>query len=146
MQSNRIPLEKDVQKQIISDLEVFNQGCKLTNRQKLLFHSPSSELLHKLLSIGRFSSSIRNRVLGQASSMGFRSGFPDLVIVVPAEHSISNQAVTLYIELKRASGGKVSDSQKEWHEAFNETGANAYIACGYEEANKILSFHIKQYR
>jgi len=71
----------------------------------------------------------------KAKRMGKRSGYPDLTIVT--------KKTVLYIELKRVKGGVVSESQKEWIEAFEATGSvKACICKGFEEAKSIIDLNI----
>lgn len=54
--------------------------------------------------------------------MGVKSGIPD-IIVLP----------NIAIELKRRHGGKVTDSQKQWHSIFIAHGWNVIIGYGAED-------------
>lgn len=62
--------------------------------------------------------------------LGVRSGVPDYIIVTPKK--------TVWIEMKRMKGGKVSLAQKEWVEALE----NAHVCCGFDEARKIIDISI----
>lgn len=74
-------------------------------------------------------------------AMGVRAGVPDMLIVFPN--------TVLFLELKRLKGGKVSDAQKAWIEAFNRIEAgtaytqgrsqvSAVVACGFDEAKTAI--------
>ncbi len=65
--------------------------------------------------------------------MGISPGFPDIEIPLPIAPYHG-----LYIELKRVSGGKVSDVQKEWLEYLRSQGYYAEVAKGFEEAKAIV--------
>lgn len=69
----------------------------------------------------------------QLKQMGLRSGVPDLHLPVArgGYHS-------LYIELKRTKGGRVSDKQKWWIERLNEQGNLACVCCGWVEAKSVI--------
>ena len=62
---------------------------------------------------------------------GVRPGVPDLF--VPARN--------LWIEMKRATGGKLSPEQKDWIEYLNAIGHRAIVGHGAEDAiRKIQAF------
>lgn len=65
--------------------------------------------------------------------MGLSPGIPDLCIPIP-----SGSYHGLYLELKRMSGGKVSDNQAEWLDFLREKGYQAQVAKGFEEARAII--------
>jgi hypothetical protein len=66
---------------------------------------------------------------------GVRAGLPDLFII------INQQA--FFIEMKREIGGVVSDKQKKWIEAINQTTSlKAYVCKGFQEAKKIVDSYI----
>ncbi len=63
---------------------------------------------------------------------GVRSGVPDMLIVLP------NQKL-LFIEMKRAKGGRTSEDQIKWIKALNNCrGVIAVEAHGFEEAKKFV--------
>ena len=59
---------------------------------------------------------------------GVSAGVPDLCF--PSLH--------LYIEMKRTKGGTVSPEQKDWIEYLRKHGYSAEVACGFDEAKKIV--------
>ncbi|MFA6325479.1 MAG: VRR-NUC domain-containing protein [Candidatus Paceibacterota bacterium] len=67
---------------------------------------------------------------------GVRPGLPDYIVI------FSNGQL-LFIELKRRSGGVLSEYQKEWISAINETNNKVIVARGASEAidyiNDVLS-------
>jgi hypothetical protein len=67
---------------------------------------------------------------------GVSSGVPDICIPYPMGlyHG-------LYIELKRAKGGKVSDSQTEWLAFLTKNGYLAQVAEGFEKAKEIVLYY-----
>jgi hypothetical protein len=64
---------------------------------------------------------------------GVKAGVPDLCIPLAR-----NGYHGLYIELKRISGGKVSDEQTFWMEALQAEGYKVEIAYGAEQAKQIV--------
>jgi hypothetical protein len=71
---------------------------------------------------------------------GVKSGVPDVCIPIP-----SAPYHGLYIELKRVSGGSVSESQKEWIINLRKKGYCAEIAKGADEAKQIVRNYLKLY-
>lgn len=68
--------------------------------------------------------------------MGVSSGFPDIFVPIP-----SGGYHGLFIELKRKSGGKVSNVQIEWLAFLRGQGYFAEVCIGFEEAKKtVLSY------
>lgn len=63
--------------------------------------------------------------------IGGYKGFPDYIIL-----TLINGLV--FIELKREKGGKVSKEQQEWIDSLIESGYDAYVAHGFEEAKDIV--------
>lgn len=64
--------------------------------------------------------------------LGLSSGVPDMLIVYPDK--------LLFLELKRAKGGTLSDTQKGWITKLNEIGYPIYarVARGFDEAKAII--------
>lgn len=66
---------------------------------------------------------------------GVRPGIPDMFIVFPKS--------ILFLELKKEKNGVVSESQKEWIAAINETGkADAKVAKGWAETKSIIDSYL----
>ena len=70
-------------------------------------------------------------------NMGVSPGYPDVEVPLPSGHYHG-----FYCELKRISGGKVSQEQKEWFNYLNEKGYYACIAYGFDEAKKAFEFYM----
>lgn len=64
-------------------------------------------------------------------SMGVRRGVPDFLLVHKYTHRI------LFVELKRARGGKLSREQKIWRAAIGKRRAK--VARGFKEAKHIIT-------
>ena len=60
---------------------------------------------------------------------GVKAGVPDICLPVP-----NGKYSALYIEMKRRSGGRVSDVQRGWIAALNRAGNLAVVCRGWEEA------------
>jgi hypothetical protein len=69
-------------------------------------------------------------------AMGVKAGVPDLVIPIARKGHHG-----LYIELKRVSGGTLSDAQKFWMEKLREQGYDCYEAKGAQD----LINYVKNY-
>ena len=67
---------------------------------------------------------------------GVQPGVPDICIPIP-----SNQFHGLYIEMKRKSGGKLSDAQQDWLNFLREKGYYAEMAHGFDEAKAIVEYY-----
>jgi VRR-NUC domain len=65
---------------------------------------------------------------------GLRGGLPDLFIIV-------NKSA-FFIEMKRKTGGVVSEKQKKWIEAINQTNIKAYVCEGFDEAKQIVDNYL----
>lgn len=65
------------------------------------------------------------------------AGVPDLCIPIASKGKHS-----LYIELKRLTGGKVSPEQKIVLEALNSLGHLAVVCKGFEEAKKVVEDYL----
>jgi len=59
-------------------------------------------------------------------AMGLNAGLPDLFCLV--------NDIPVWIEMKRQKGGRLSDSQKSWIEALEQSGQTVVVAKGAEEA------------
>lgn len=65
---------------------------------------------------------------------GMAKGVPDYVIVLPT--------VVLWVELKRAKGGRVSSEQREWCEALTVAGTPAKVCRGAAEAQMFVEEYL----
>lgn len=68
---------------------------------------------------------------------GVQAGIPDICVPIP-----SGSYHGLYIELKRAKGGKLSDVQIYWLEFLREKGYYAEVAHGFQEAKEIVTHYL----
>jgi len=69
--------------------------------------------------------------------LGVRSGIPDIYLPIPKKSYHG-----LWIELKRVSGSKVQDSQKDWIAKLKAQGYAVYVAYGWMEAKAILEDYL----
>lgn len=70
--------------------------------------------------------------LRKRKASGWRPGVPDYIIITKKD--------VLFIEMKRSksSPSATKPSQVEWMNAINDTGGNAVICKGFDEAKKYL--------
>jgi len=90
---------------------------------------PELKLLHAIPNGG-----LRDgRTAAILARTGVKSGVPDLCLPVARGgwHS-------LYLELKRAKGGRVSENQKNWINALNDQGNKAVVCHGFEQAKQAI--------
>jgi hypothetical protein len=70
-------------------------------------------------------------------AQGLQPGVPDLCLPIPR-----GKYHSLYIELKRASGGVLSHPQRWWLEQLNGNGHKAVVANGFLAAQKIIQEYL----
>lgn len=85
-----------------------------------------------------------SRHIGEALKfrrMGVKKGYPDITIPIArkAYHG-------LYIELKRVSGGVLSDEQRVWLRKLAREGNLAVRANGFLEAKKIIEDYLGDWK
>jgi len=70
---------------------------------------------------------------------GVKAGVPDIHLPVARGPYHS-----LYIELKRQKGGRVSEEQRAWIAALNRAGNLAVVCNGFEEARQVIENYLDQ--
>lgn len=101
----------------------------LNDNKILHYASPSSFFSPGGAKTGRFYG-----MLNKLKRAGWSKGFPDLIIFLNDK--------TIYIEMKRLKGGKVSPEQAIWHRKLGELGNDVYVCTGFDDAVLV----IEQYR
>lgn len=66
---------------------------------------------------------------------GLKPGVPDMVLLFEGGE-------TVFIEMKRKSGGTVSKDQKEWLERLRVLGFDAYVCKGAKEAIEVVQKYL----
>lgn len=87
-----------------------------------------------------------HRHIGAAKKLkaeGVRAGVPDLFLPVPKLDDLDNLKAGLFIEMKVQVGGKVSDTQKEWHQFLKARRYEVVVANGFDEAVKAVTEYLK---
>lgn len=74
---------------------------------------------------------------GRFKAMGVKSGVPDLFLPV-ARRGFHG----LWIELKRAEGGRVSANQRAWITMLSEQGYRAEVCHGWNEAAELITAYL----
>ena len=69
---------------------------------------------------------------------GVKPGVPDICLPVPR-----NGYAALYIEMKRKSGGVLSDNQRVWLKALNRAGNRAVVCYGFDEARETILEYLR---
>lgn len=73
----------------------------------------------------------------QLKRQGVKPGVPDLCVPVAREGCHG-----LYVEMKRAKGGRLSAEQRGWIELLRENGYRAEVCHGADEAIALISGYI----
>lgn len=94
---------------------------------------PELELLYHIPNEGQ-----RSKVTGaRLRAQGLKKGVPDICLPVP-----SVRYTALYIEMKRRTGGKVSEDQRGWIAALNRVGCRAVVCHGWDEAREEIERYL----
>lgn len=75
---------------------------------------------------------------GRLKAEGVEAGCPDLLIFTRTEQMIVDGIVGIAIEMKRADGGQLSASQKDWLADLRGSGWACFVAKGSGEAIDFL--------
>ena len=115
----------------------MNQVPTESFEQQTLFHwaryyrgkYPELDLMYHIPNEGKRSYSTGRRMLAE----GLKPGVPDICLPVArgGYHS-------LYIELKRREGGRVTQAQTQWLGALRDAGHMATVCKGWEEASEMI--------
>lgn len=76
---------------------------------------------------------------GRFKAMGVKAGVPDIFLPQPCGGFHG-----LFIELKRAHGGRVSREQQDWIDDLNARGYAAAVCHGWEEAAREIKEYLKK--
>ena len=114
----------------------------LTLRNLRFSHIPNETPAGKMIGgswMPNYASLARNK------AMGVHKGVPDFIIIVPNKNNMEKREnELLFIEMKKCSGGKVSDEQRDWiSELQSVKGVFAGVANGFEEAKRIVDGFLK---
>lgn len=116
--------EDELQKQVVNWLQVaLPEGC-------VFHHSPNEGTRHVA-----FKRKLR--------LMGTKFGWPDLEIFVPADQSRVGISASIFIELKRLKGGKLTPNQEEMKARLLLAGCHWGLARSLEQVHEILDPIVK---
>jgi len=128
MAKNNSPLEKDEQ------AAFFEYASLLYGRfpelRQLLFATRSGAWLHG-------NKGQRAAQVASAKKQGAKNGVADILCLVPRQgyHGLA-------IEMKRKTGGKVSEDQDKWLGAAEAAGYYSVVANGADEAIETLNWYL----
>lgn len=88
---------------------------------------PQLRLMYHIPNEGKRSAQAGNRLKAQ----GLRRGVPDICLPVP-----NPVYGALYIEMKRADGGRTTEDQRAWIDALNRVGNRAVVCHGFDDARR----------
>lgn len=77
------------------------------------------------------------RTAQKLKRMGVKAGVPDLVLPVARGGFHS-----LYLEMKRLDGGRLSIAQKRWRDALRAAGCEWAVAHGHEQAIAVIKDYL----
>jgi len=106
------------------DWEQIKAATWLDKNHILFFHVPNGGRRHKLEGI-------------KFKRMGVKAGVPDIVIPIPTKSHHG-----LYIELKRSSGGVLSEAQRYWLAELKNRGYDTFVAKGADELIKYVKNYL----
>jgi len=114
--------------------EATEQTALFNWARKARDEHPELALMHHIPNGGT-----RNHVEAmRLKEQGVKSGVPDVCLPVP-----KGKYHALYIEMKRADGGKVSEDQRAWINALNRVGNYAVVCHGYIEARETILKYLR---
>jgi hypothetical protein len=116
--------EDELQKQVVNWLHVaLPEGC-------VFHHSPNEGTRHVAFK-------------RKLKLMGTKFGWPDLEIFVPADQSRVGISTSIFIELKRLKGGKLTPNQEEMKARLLLAGCHWGLARSLEQVHEILDPIVK---
>jgi hypothetical protein len=75
---------------------------------------------------------------GKLKSEGLKAGVPDLFLAIPRGGYSG-----MFIEMKRITGGIVSEAQKEWHRRLTDNGYKVVVCRGFDVAKEEIIKYLK---
>ena len=120
------PLERDEQTAVVAWARMMAD----TNQEPRL----------KLLRCGFEGLRLSMGVRMQCKRQCICNGWPDMFLAVPQRYPVPYHG--LFIELKRRSGGVVSDEQKYMHQLLREQGYRVEVAKGADAAIKCIKEYL----
>lgn len=110
-------------------------------------HSANEVPLHSIAGTGPNGKPIWKgnfATMARLKAMGVAKGFPDYIVIIPADKSRSGKALMLAIEMKRIQGGTTSPEQKQWLSLLGQINdCEGFICKGFQEAKEVIEQFIK---
>src|SRR5689334_24968151 len=126
-------MTKDVRAKVpTEDYEQIKLATWLTKNNILFYAIPNGGHRHMLEAM-------------KFKRMGVQSGVPDLCIPIPSTTlagGVNKSFHALYIELKRVSGGTISDNQLYWKEMLSKYGYLSVICKGADAAIQVVKDYL----
>ena len=122
MNLDRIPTEAEEQAAFIEWAELYRQKYP---ELAMLYHVPNGGSRHKLEAVN-------------LKRQGVKKGVPDLCLPVARRGYHS-----LYIEMKRSKGGRLTQEQKGWIQNLRNYGNLAIVCEGAELAKKAILMYLR---
>lgn len=123
-----VPTEKQEQRWLFAWAEIASN------------QNPLLALLYSIPNAGGYTGGFRANMLRVIAMKkeGVKAGVPDVHLPVARAGYHS-----LYIEMKRQRGGKVSPEQIQWRRALEEEGHRVVVAKGFEEARAAIEDYLR---
>lgn len=83
------------------------------------------------------------RTAGMLKKEGVRAGVPDLFLAQPIPVNGGRSRAGMFIELKKAKGGRVSDSQVTMLFRLRRNGYECVVAHGFEQATRAITKYLQ---
>ena len=116
--------EDELQKQVVNWLDVaLPPGC-------IYHHSPNEGTRHVAFK-------------RKLKLMGTKFGWPDLEIFVPGDEAVHGMSTSVFLELKRLKGGKLTPNQEEMRNRLLLAGCHWGLARSLEQVQEILEPIVK---
>lgn len=99
-----------------------------------------SKTIHELASLFSVPNGahVSKAQAGKLKSEGLKAGVPDLFLAIPRRGYSG-----MFIEMKRVTGGIVSQAQKEWHRRLSDNGYKVVVCRGFDVAKEEILNYLK---
>jgi hypothetical protein len=123
--------------QMLKEAEEQKALVQWLKLKKITHFAPVNENIHsgiirQSMSNKMFAGKIIAMIENKLRALGKRKGVSDLVVLLPG-------AKVVFIEMKRATGGVVSEDQEEWRNEVMALGFDAHICFGFDDAVKVIN-------
>jgi hypothetical protein len=138
----RIPRQRTRKEllELVAPKEKYEQRALFSWAEFQLTSKPEIALMYAIPNAGGYTGGFkknRSRVMAMKKE-GVRAGVPDVCLPVP-RHGFHS----LYLELKRTVGGKLSKDQEWWIRYLQHHGHKVVVCNGAEEAIAIVEAYLR---